>query len=61
MVFFVLKVKTDIIREELVGGIPGLSFLNSLQQYFLENGYVVGKKWKAKSDGRLVTIAGVIC
>lgn len=32
---FVLKVKTDIIREKLVGGIPGLSFLNLLQQCLL--------------------------
>jgi len=60
-VFVVLKVTTEIIRGKLVGGIPGLSFLNSLQQYLLEKGYVVGKKWKAKLDGHLVTIAEVSC
>lgn len=60
--FVVLKVTTDNIRGKLMGGIPGGgSFLNSLQQYLLENGYVVGKKWKAKPDGRLVTIAEVSC
>jgi len=33
MVFVVLKLTADIIRGKLVDGIPGLSFLTSLQQY----------------------------
>jgi hypothetical protein len=61
MVFVVLKVTTGVLRGKLMGGIPGLSSLNSLQQYLLEHGYAVGKRRKANSDGRLVTIAGVGC
>jgi len=48
------KRKTD-------GGHSRVVFPNSLQQYLLENGCVVGKKWKAKPDGRLVTITEVSC